>query len=156
MSALLISVFVAGRPKTKGSLVVRPNGSAHEGVIGSPKWRALMAGAVRDQYAANWIERVCARHAPDSHPFSCATPVAWPGAVEVCATFQLPVDPLTSGAGDLDKLLRNVLDAIASNSKNPRYNGGVIFDDNQVVRIEAEKRGPSDYPGASIEVWTSP
>jgi Holliday junction resolvase RusA-like endonuclease len=47
--------------------------------------------------------------------------------------------PIWTQAGDLDKITRNVLDAIGSTSKNPKYNGGAIVDDNLVCRIVASK-----------------
>ena len=47
--------------------------------------------------------------------------------------------PIWERAGDLDKLVRNVLDALGSTSKNGKMNGGAIVDDNLVCRLVAEK-----------------
>lgn len=161
---ILVSTFVAGHPKTKGSLAKRPNGTLYDSVVDSGKWRALMAGALRDAYARTWAQRTCGAeyHASGetigcTHPhyLKCGTPQPYPAGVEVSALFWLPVDPLASGAGDLDKLLRNVLDALGTRSKNPRYNGGVIIDDNQVVRfLSVHKIGPTDQPGVHVTVDT--
>lgn len=124
---ILMQTFVAGEPKTKGSMRIRnrATGALAESVAGSSTWRALMAGAVRDAY------RDSTRADTWRPPYT--------GAVFVQLMFVLPVDPLREGAGDLDKLTRNVLDALGMRSKNPRYNGGVIIDDNQVCRIKTEK-----------------
>jgi hypothetical protein len=99
-----------------------------------------MAGAVRDAYQGATAHVHQGRRPP------------YAGAVHVAGHFVLPVEPLTVRAGDLDKLLRNCLDALGTHSKNPRYNGGVIVDDNQVVMIHASKSGPSLRPGAYITV----
>lgn len=116
-------------------MVVRPNKTLANSPASS-HWRALMAGAVRDDYARRW--------GPSFGPYD--------GPVAVSCWAHLPVDPLAYGAGDLDKLLRNVLDALGTTSKNPRYNGGVIVDDNQVTRIDATKWGPAPQPGVHIRV----
>lgn len=118
-------------------MVVRPNKTLANSPASS-HWRALMAGAVRDGHARRWA--LDGETAP------------WRGPVMVGLLVALPVDPLAYGAGDLDKLLRNVLDALGTTSKNPRYNGGVIVDDNQVTRIDATKWGPAPQPGVHIRV----
>lgn len=143
---ILVSTFVAGHPKTKGSLAKRPNGTLYDSVVDSGKWRALMAGALRDAYEVQWVRK----YGPTTDG-----PPPHPGPVEVGAVFWLPVDPLASGAGDLDKLLRNLLDALGTRSKNPRYNGGVIIDDNQVTRFTGVgKVGPTGQPGVHVVVAT--
>lgn len=146
---ILVDTFVAGLPRTKGSLARRPNGSLYDSVVDSGKWRALMAGAVRDDYRQRHGELL---------PGTTVrlTPGPCPGPVLVSALFTLPVDPLAYGAGDLDKLLRNLLDALGTKSKNPRYNGGVILDDNQVTDFgNVRKRGPSPHPGVRVVVSTT-
>lgn len=140
---VLVGTFVAGLPRTKGSLAKRPNGTLYDSVTDSGKWRALMAGAVRDDYRQRHGALVAGvRGFPDPYP----------GAVLVKALFWLPVDPLQYGAGDLDKLTRNLLDALGTHSKNPRYNGGVIVDDNQVTCLMLDKWGPHATPGVHIEI----
>lgn len=132
---ILVDTFVAGRPRTKGSLAKRPNGSLYDSVVDSGKWRALMAGALRDAYGP-----------------TTDGPPPYTGPVEVIAAFYLPAAPLDYGAGDLDKLARNLLDALGTRSKNPRYNGGVIEDDNQVVYLQTKKIGPTSSPGVFVRV----
>jgi hypothetical protein len=139
---ILVDTFVAGLPRTKGSLAKRPNGTLYDSVIDSGKWRALMAGAVRDDYQRHWLGRRDLGPGPHA------------GVVRVVAVFRLPVDPLAHGAGDLDKLTRNLLDALGTRSKNPRYNGGVIVDDNQVVTLYVQKIGPNERPGVNVLIET--
>jgi Holliday junction resolvase RusA-like endonuclease len=140
---IIVDVFVPGAAKTKGSMVARPNGSMKESVIGSSQWRALMAQAVRDDIAR--------RQPPVAELRS-----PWPGAVSVTVAAYLAPRPPREGvwlswpiwerAGDLDKLVRNVLDALGSKSKNPKMNGGAIVDDNLVCKLIAEKHVAGDEP----------
>lgn len=140
---VLASAWVAGAPKTKGSLdfipgrkckccaacnAHVPGGHVAEGVIGSKRWRNLVAEAVR----------MCQRQLRTTK---------YEGAVTVCATFYLPVKSVIAArAGDLDKLLRNALDAL--------QDAGTYSDDTQVVRIVTDKREATDqYPkGLSLLV----
>lgn len=145
---ILVSTFVAGRPRTKGSLAKRPNGTLYDSVVDSRKWRALMAGALRDAYEVSCVRT----YGPSTDGFG-----PYAGPVEVSASFFLTCAPLARGAGDLDKLLRNLLDAMGTHSRNPRYNGGVIFDDNQVAAFGAVvKVGPSEHPGLYVVVRALP
>jgi hypothetical protein len=139
---ILVDTFVAGRPKTKGSMRVRNRQTLalEESVDGSGTWRALMAGAVKADYQA----RTSAVHQGDRPPH--------PGPVAVIAVFYLPVDPTQTRAGDVDKLARNLLDALASDARNPRYNGGVIFNDNQVARLDVMKTGPCVSPTLGVHI----
>lgn len=115
---LVLSCWVPGRPKTKGSLTV-VNGS--RGTVAdtpaSKRWRQLMAYAVAGMIKA---------------PLE--------GPVIVAAVFHLPVKDAAAGrVGDLDKLARNLLDALTD--------AGVYGDDVQVTRlivdkVEAGERGP--------------
>jgi len=130
---VLASAWVPGAPKTKGSLDPVPGPkckccakcNAHmpgvhmrESVIGSKRWRSLMAEAVR----------MCQRQLRVSK---------YEGGVTVCGTFYLPVKSvITPRAGDLDKLLRNALDAL--------QDAGAYADDVQVVRIVTDKREATD------------
>lgn len=159
---IIVETFVAGDPKTKGSMEVRnkATGAMRESVIGSSNWRALMASAVRDD-----IER---RHAPGLYAGTgLARPaLPWPGPAAVTLTFYLSPPargsvpatwtwPVWERAGDLDKLVRNVLDALGSKSKNARMNGNAIVDDNLVCRIVAEKCSADGFrAGVLIKVET--
>lgn len=166
---IIVDVFVAGNAKTKGSMEVRnrTTGAMKESVIGSSNWRALMAAAVRDDIA----RRNCtAGSAPCEHPrnMECGRVPPYPGAVAVTVVAYLTPprstrpdgapgwhDAIWPRAGDLDKLVRNVLDALGSASKNPKMNGGAIVDDNLVCRINAEKRSADGLrAGVQIKVET--
>ena len=129
---IIVDVFVPGAAKTKGSMEVRnrATGAMRESVVGSSRWRALMADAVRTELTRR----------------QRTGPWAGPVAVHVLAHLSPPDASWAARlwaywyqAGDLDKLVRNVLDALGSTSKNPKMNGGAIIDDNLVCRLVAEK-----------------
>lgn len=157
---IIVETFVAGAPKTKGSMEVRnrATGAMKESVAGSSNWRALMAAAVKDDIAR--------RHG--ANPMAPVV-LPWSGAVAVTVVAYLPPPagwvtrflgvvtwPTWERAGDLDKLVRNVLDALGSKSRNPKMNGGAIVDDNLVCRIVAEKHtgGETRPVGVLIRVET--
>lgn len=153
---IIVDVFVPGAAKTKGSMEVRnrATGAMKESVVGSSRWRVLMAQAVRDD-----IER---RLGPVGTEANAIRPILpYPGAVAVTVVAYLAAPtlwghhlPIWNRAGDLDKLVRNVLDALGSTSKNPKMNGGAIVDDNLVCRLAAEKRvaGPSGALAAGVRI----
>ena len=107
---LVLSCWVPGRPKTKGSLtVINAKRNVVSDTPASKRWRALMA-------------------------YSAAALVKAPleGPVVVVAVFHLPVVDVAAGrVGDLDKLARNLLDALTD--------AGVYGDDVQVTRLICEK-----------------
>lgn len=135
---LLADFFVTGRPRTKGSLkVITPRGRKpilvedHEH---SKPWRIRMVNEIRMRVPG--VARV--DHAP------------YAGAVSVyaCFYFEQTGDtalaslwPVVNGGvnanGDLDKLLRNLLDAL----KDAR----VIKDDSLVCEINARMRWVSEF-----------
>jgi hypothetical protein len=135
---IIVDVFVPGAAKTKGSMEVRnrATGAMKESVAGSSRWRALMAQSVRDDIARR-------------HGLNPMAPIVlpWNGAVSVTVEAYLTPPELHNGrtlpwddavwhqAGDLDKIVRNVLDALGSTSKNAKMNGGAIVDDNLVCRF---------------------
>jgi Holliday junction resolvase RusA-like endonuclease len=128
-AVMLAHVWVPGAPKTKGSLDFIPGrkcecspscrgylnagrANAREGVVGSKRWRSMTA------------ERISACMRLDLTPYS--------GEVSIVAAFYLSVrDPIAVRSGDLDKLLRNALDA-AEDAK-------IYGNDVQVVSIRADK-----------------
>jgi hypothetical protein len=153
---IIVDVFVPGAAKTKGSMVMRnrATGAMKESVVGSSAWRVLMAQTVRDDIAR--------RQPPVAELRS-----PWPGAVSVTVVAYLSPGvrmprswseyrdwPIWERAGDLDKLVRNVLDALGSKSKNPKMNGGAIVDDNLVCKLVAEKHvaGPSGALSAGVRI----
>lgn len=141
---IIVDVFVPGAAKTKGSMAVRnrATGAMKESVVGSSRWRALMAQAVRDDLARR----------------QRTSPWAGPMAVHVLAHLSPPdafwprLWAYWYQAGDLDKLVRNVLDALGSTSRNPKMNGGAIVDDNLVCRLVAEKRVADDRHPAGVRI----
>lgn len=133
----VLNFWVPGPPKTKGSLTARAPRchccDACKGYVGQPqlrdsvgsgRWRKLVA------YQAEQAKR--------------GVGMAWPlgGPVAVDLTFGLLGDPIATGAGDLDKLYRNVLDALTD--------AGVYEDDVQVVRLSGSKS--EDEPGVRVRV----
>lgn len=127
---LLVMAWVPGQPKTKGSMVVRnaKAGTMKEAVAGSTRWRQLMARAFAD-----------GRQLAE----------AWAGPAGVTAYFYLPRDDITTArAGDIDKLTRNVLDALED--------AKIWADDVQCVTLDIRKLGvrwsPRGGPGAFVTV----
>jgi len=144
-SDLITQVWVPGHPKTKGSLDFYGPGQVEENVKGSKEWRALVADAVKRDIDERFPMAPVAAGAP------------FVGAVEVMCVFWLdsPVVthiagfPIWHGAGDVDKLSRNVLDACAADAKDAAMNGGAFRNDNQVVDLRALKFCASGEPGGS-------
>jgi len=144
-SALLLDVFVPGAPKTKGSMDFQPTGAlcrccsrckgrlpggrAVQNVKGSTEWAQLVAYAARADIGRRGGAAVA-------------------GEVTVALIFGLPVaSAIATRAGDLDKLERNILDALKT--------GGAYADDVQVVRLLSDKFavGPLGRKGVHIRVW---
>lgn len=143
----IVTAWVPGRPRTKGSLDVR-GGHASDSPH-SKRWRAMAADTLR-------------RALPGGH-------VPYGGAVAVSIGCVLPVavggDPdgslIARGSGDVDKLARNVLDALSSpraDGSDARLCAGVIVDDAQVCRLEITKvhDGDGRGPGAWVSVRAIP
>ncbi len=141
----VLSFWVPGAPKTKGSLSARApkchccaacRGYARlpqlQDSVGSKRWRKLVA------YQA---ERTIVE-APGAQ-----FPIEGPVAVEL--GFQLSTmlvdDLIAQGAGDLDKLYRNVLDAL--------QDAGVYANDSQVTRLSGYKEGVSHFGGVRVRVF---
>lgn len=127
---LLVMTWVPGSPKTKGSLRVRNGrtGVLVESVAGSGRWRQLIA-------------KKAAECRQQSEP--------WAGPAGVSAYFYLPrADPAQVRAGDIDKLTRNVLDAL--------QDAKIWADDVQCVSLDIRKlsadRSPEGGPGVFLTV----
>ena len=139
---MIDDLWIPGNPKTKGSLdVVNAGGPGRRPVLTdspvSKRWRQLMAYAV----GAHAIARDNEGQA-----------LGWPldGAVWVSAVFHLRAgkDGTVTGSrvGDLDKLARNLLDAL--------QDAGVYADDTQVSRLLLDKVPAGDRgPGVALRVW---
>lgn len=143
---MTLTWFVAGTPRPKGSLepqIVRGGGGRATGrvrmVEGSPdstRWRRTMAMAFRDEVrppldgpvvvsCGFWFDR--SRYGPD--------------------TRKLPY-PTGKTIADLDKLVRNVLDALTD--------AQVYFDDRQVVMLGTTGKFwciEGDTEGVKVSVW---
>lgn len=152
----LLEVFIPGNPKTKGSLDFRGAGRVVENVRGSKAWRMLMAYSLRQQWNGDTSRA-------QGVAYELREPES--GAVRVSATFHLPCargarSLITKGSGDVDKLARNLLDALTD--------AGVINDDAQVTGIvidKVEAARPGDRrddrrdarpPGVHVTVWQVP
>jgi hypothetical protein len=151
---IIVDVFVPGAAKTKGSMEVRnrATGAMKESVAGSSRWRALMAQAVRDDIARRQPP-VAELRAP--YPGAVSVTVGaylTPPAGWVARFLAAVIWPIWPRAGDLDKLVRNVLDAIGSTSRNAKMNGGAIVDDNLVCRLMAEKHVADDRYPAGVRI----
>lgn len=142
MSVLLAEMWIPGRPRTKGSLkVITPRGQRPrliEDHKHSKPWRTRMTHAIRDADT------------------SFAEPYTGPVAVTARFLFErhgptaktLPYPTLNAGVnacGDLDKLLRNLLDALQG--------AAVIVDDAQVCSVQTVKSWDGEA-GVWLTVWT--
>lgn len=151
----LLDEFVPGSPKTKGSLDFKGGGRVVENVAGSKRWRMLMADRLRRAWNGSGGDPI----ARGSYPRETRTGVK----IRVTATFYLPCargarSLIAKGSGDIDKLARNLLDALTDS--------GIIGDDAQVVAILCEKREaaaertagrPGVMPqGVHVQVWEEP
>lgn len=136
---IITELFIPGRPVTKGSLTRK--GDWLTDTPQSKTWRRIMAGAIRDDLAR--------RHG------TVPGGISYAGQVAVRAHWFLPVAPTAHGAGDLDKLLRNLLDALSAPSDRTTdvsLCAGAIVDDNQVTIIDSSKHGPDLTPGVLVSV----
>lgn len=95
---MTLRIWVPGHPKTKGSMEAQQQAGRRrprmvQSVIGSTDWAAVMSRAVRARLATE--------------------PTPYVGPVMVTLGFWLPVEDAAAGrCGDVDKLTRNVLDAL--------------------------------------------
>lgn len=139
---VITEVWVPGVPKTKGSLTFKAGHFAEENVVDSKRWRMLVVSAVRADLVrrAGWQE-----------PHNASA-----DAIHVVATFFTAVEPTMPSAGDLDKLVRNVLDACSLNRRKPELGAGAYADDRQVVLLSAAELTADDLgPGLLLRVTTA-
>ncbi|MFD6565341.1 RusA family crossover junction endodeoxyribonuclease [Micromonospora profundi] len=132
----VIRIEVVGEPKPKGSLKHIGRGRMAEQVEGSKTWRQRVAWAGRQQHHGDALNE------PAEVSFDIRVPVP------KSAPKRLITWPATRSSGDVDKHLRNLLDALVD--------GGVLVDDSRVVRVSGGKRHclPGEQPGATI--WVRP
>ena len=136
---IITEFWCPGQPRTKGSLDER-----HQDTPQSKAWRRLMAGACRDDLARRW-------------PTPAMVPIPYPSPVAVTAYWFLPREPTAYGAGDIDKLLRNLLDALSAptpgRTTDASLCAGAIRDDNQVVGIpESWQYYDPQCPGVLVQM----
>lgn len=137
---IITELFIPGRPVTKGSLTV-VNGVPKD-TPKSKAWRRVMAGAIRD-------DLVRRQWPMNTYPHV--------GPVMVEAVWWLPVPVLQVRAGDLDKLLRNLLDALSSPNERTTDRSlcaSAIVDDNQVQSATSWKFQDVERPGVLVRVVT--
>ncbi len=144
----LLVVTVHGRPRPKGSLkpFIAANGRLRnrEQNDTTGYWRNDVAGAAHDQIRCGCPDPDCTTLKP-GYPYLGAV------AVTIDLLFPRPKSakpaalPSTRSTGDVDKLTRNIFDAL--------QDAGVIKDDSQVVDERISKRYTDAAPGADITVW---
>lgn len=140
---IITELWIPGRPVTKGSLTV-VDGQARD-TPQSKNWRRVMAGAIRDDL----------RRRRQRDPELLMPP--YPGPVVVHTTWWLPVPVLQVRAGDIDKLLRNLLDALSAptaRTTDASLCSGSIGDDNQVQGLVGWKFHDPVSPGVLAVVET--
>ncbi len=140
---VIVTFNVNGMPKTKGSMRY-VGGRMIEGNHGSKQWRDIVTTAAFDAIGG------IGEKLPNGFPVEGVS-------LHLDATFRFhrPKSrrrggPITRSTGDLDKLLRNILDAL--------QDAGVIGDDAQFTSCTASKRyvGESTMPGVAIVVTRLP
>lgn len=148
----ILNLFVEGHARSKGSMVCQGGKHHHmiESVTQSKPWR-------------NRVQAAIVRHvrALANGEISASQSHAGPVNVELVFTFDrpegcdLPYPTIAGGSdalGDLDKLTRNILDALQG--------CGLISNDANVVLIAAMKLWTDQVPGAKqgveIKVSTAP
>jgi Holliday junction resolvase RusA-like endonuclease len=133
----VLNFWVPGPPKTKGSLTARAPRChccpACRGYVGQPQLRDSVG-------SGRWRKLVAYQAAQAMGQLPWGGLIIGPVAVDL--TFGLLGDPVATGAGDLDKLYRNVLDALTD--------AGVYKDDVQVMRLSGSKS--EDEPGVRVRV----
>ncbi len=141
----LLDVFVPGWPAPKGSMDVMPNGRLTQNNVRSEAWAHTVADAARECVAV-------LPGRPGAWVWHEGYPYAGPVSVWLEFRFQRPVEPRfdvpgTTATGDVDKLVRNVLDALTV--------AKVWADDALVVDLHATSRYAtvSQESGVDIQVY---
>lgn len=141
MIDIVTECWVPGHPKTKGSMVAVGK-QMRQSVAGSTTWARLVAQRVRADRAARGLL------------LPCALPVSvrlafwlWPPG-DLIGTGRAAM-PTWQGAGDLDKLTRNVLDALDGE------HGKAYVNDNQVCSLRVDKYAADmgHEQGVLIQCW---
>jgi hypothetical protein len=137
---LICAVWVPGHPKTKGSMEHVGHGRMRESVD-NKQWRALVTKVVLKDISDRW--QAGDRDTPLVEHDDRIVPEPTRHPVQVGITFWLDhPDPCGAEerAGDVDKLVRLILDALKD--------GGAYLDDNQVKRVTSPTKFSSQgVPG---------
>ena len=162
---ILAECEVRGHPKTKGSLEHIGNGQLRESVRGSNAWRKMVAERVgADRRRRLWPNPL---PLPDPMLGEVSDPFNGRVGVRVVSYLQPPAAVLrrdvevwrdwlmSDKSGDVDKLLRNVLDAIGCEDKDDAQ---LIANDGQVWDAMSHKRLAVGgvAPGQLIQIWKIP
>jgi len=151
VTRVLAECWIPGRPRTKGSLNDHGNGGMSDSPD-SKRWRAHMVASVRDAASTEQgalstrpirIEALCFM------PATAAEELEDDGVTAYAATST----KRTSGNGDLDKLARNLLDALARDLHDDARKGADLFtDDTRVIDMPIRKVLASSVFGPGILV----
>lgn len=140
----LLGVFVPGHPRSKGSLRCQGGRPGQhrlvEQVALSKPWREEMQRAIVREVRT--VLKPGVKHAPHEGPVRCVLTFFFEQPATGVSK-DLPF-PVAANYGDLDKLTRNVLDALQGS--------GLIKNDSQVTSILCVKRWGAQA-GASIKVY---
>ena len=132
-----LTFSVSGKPAPKGSLRSVGQGRMVEQVKGSHPWRLLVAAAAREARDRTSWECLLG-------PVIVAVDIVTPRPKSVTRDY-----PIKRSAGDVDKLARNVLDALVD--------ALIMKDDSQVIDLHIYKRYPTDRDqGAYVTVSSYP
>lgn len=160
---LLTATWVPGHPRTKGSLDVVNSGRRTGKLVlqdsdASRSWLLLTVGRVRDDL----VKRYPYGYAPSTKP-CYARMVFWIPAWRPLTEREITEDGIAAAAwdkaGDVDKLARNILDALSAPDADTetarRKRAGVYADDVQVQSTTIERFAASEHapPGAAIEIY---
>jgi Holliday junction resolvase RusA-like endonuclease len=156
---VLAECWMPGRPRTKGSLNDHGNGGMSDSPV-SARWRAHMVASVRAALDAGSGYQAPLSALPVRVEALCFMPETAAEYFEEEAgamVFRAPAassTKRTSGNGDVDKLARNLLDALARDLHDDKRKGADLFtDDMRVVDMPIRKviEGPLG-PGILVRV----
>lgn len=142
MGELVLAYDVPGHPKTKGSLEVINSGR----LTGRPVLRDTPASKRWRQLVAYATQRAMAERQNINGSTPLVGPIEGPVRIEVIYRLAVTEERLIEqGSGDVDKLDRNLLDAL--------QDAGLYANDAQVVRCWSEKVSDLQTPGMSVAIW---
>jgi Holliday junction resolvase RusA-like endonuclease len=157
---ILCETFIPGQPKPKGSLAIRPNGTATDSKA-SKDWRAIMTAGISMDRAQRGL------NVPELGPVAVRASFYVNGLknADQAAMASGALAPIHAGVGDIDKLTRNLLDAMhdtrepskrpAAETRSPLRNNFVFHDDVQVVRLVIDRVFVvgNQRPGVFVQCW---